>query len=75
MNGFKTDYSTSRYRHIITRTVSSILCNMNYSILLPILMLMMIGIILVIIAGVFSCVLASKGMNYLLLIKVFSVFK
>jgi hypothetical protein len=39
-----------------------------------IFILMMIGIILVIIAGVFSCVLASKGMNYLLLIKVFSVF-
>jgi len=39
-----------------------------------IFILMMIGIILVIIAGVFSCVLASKGMNYLFLIKVFSVF-
>jgi hypothetical protein len=36
---------------------------------------MMIGIVLVIIAGVFSCVLASKGMNFLLLINGFSVFK
>jgi hypothetical protein len=40
-----------------------------------IFILMMIGIVLVIIAGVFSCVLASKGMNFLLLINGFSVFK